>query len=65
MVIHVTNKVQLRLTLTADEVAEILGIGRSAVYESIRRGDLPALRFGRRIVVPREALLRLLGEEDK
>jgi len=65
MVIHVTNKVQLRLTLTADEVAEILGIGRSAVYESIRRGDLPALRFGRRIVVPRAALLRLLGEEDK
>jgi len=64
MVIHVTNKVELRLTLTADEVAEILGIGRSAVYESIRRGDLPALRFGRRVVVPRAALLRLLGEDD-
>jgi excisionase family DNA binding protein len=54
-----------RLTYTADEVAIILKLSRTAVYEAIRRKELPALRFGRRIVVPRAALLRLLGEVDK
>lgn len=52
-----------RLTLTVDQAAEILGIGRSATYEAIGRGEVPYLRFGRRIVIPRAALLRLLGEE--
>jgi len=53
-----------RRTLSVDDVAKILGVGRSAVYEAIRRGEIPALHFGRRIVVPRQALLRLLDEED-
>jgi len=57
------SRIELR-TLSVDDVAKILGVGRSAVYEAIRRGEIPALHFGRRIVVPRVALLRLLGEED-
>jgi excisionase family DNA binding protein len=51
------------LTLTVEETAEALGIGRTSAYEAIRRGEIPSLRFGRRVVVPRAALLRLLGEE--
>lgn len=39
----------LRLTLSVEEVAQLLGLSRSAVYEAIARGDIPALRFGRRI----------------
>lgn len=49
-----------RLTFTVDEAAAALGISRSAAYECIRRGDIPALRLGRRVVVPREALMDLL-----
>jgi len=49
-----------RDTFTVDEVAERLGIGRNAAYDAIRRGELPALRIGRRIVVPRAALDRML-----
>ncbi len=53
-----------RRTYTVDEAAEILGIGRNSAYEAIRRGQIPTLRFGRRVVVPREALEQLLRNTD-
>ncbi len=36
------------------------GLGRSASYEAVKRGDLPVLRCGRKLVVPTAALRRLL-----
>ncbi len=48
-------------TVTVSEAALIVGIGRMAAYEAVRRGDIPSLRIGRRIVVPRAALERMLG----
>lgn len=42
--------------LTPEDVAAYLGIGRSATYEAIRRGDLPHLRIGRLLRIPRAAL---------
>jgi excisionase family DNA binding protein len=53
-----------RLTLTVDEVAQMLGLSRSATYEAIARGEIPSLRFGRRIVVTQRALHRMLGHGD-
>ena len=53
-----------RRTLTVTETAELVGIGRNAAYEAIKRGEIPALHFGSRIVVPLAPLLRLLGIED-
>jgi hypothetical protein len=38
----------------------LAGLGRSASYEAARRGDLPVLRIGGRLVVPVAALRRLL-----
>lgn len=49
-----------RQTLTVDEAARMLGIGRGSAYEAVRRGDIPSIRVGRRLVVPRVALERLL-----
>jgi excisionase family DNA binding protein len=49
-----------RLTLTVDEAAEILGLSRAFAYEAVRRGEIPSIRIGRRILVPRAALERLL-----
>lgn len=40
------------LIVSVTELAERLGIGRSAAYEAVRRGEIPSLRLGRRIVVP-------------
>ena len=50
-----------RATLTVDEAAAILGISRTTAYESVRRGEIPARRFGRRVVILRHELERLLG----
>jgi excisionase family DNA binding protein len=50
-----------RLTLTVEEAARLLGIGRSAAYAAAARGELPTVRLGRRLVVPRAALDRLLS----
>jgi excisionase family DNA binding protein len=49
-----------RQTYSVREVAQILGISRNMTYGAIYRGEIPALRFGNRIVVPRKALNELL-----
>ena len=49
-----------RLVLTVTEAAGALGISRTHAYELVARGELPSLRLGRRIVVPRRGLERLL-----
>jgi excisionase family DNA binding protein len=53
-----------RQTLTVEEAAHVLGIGRSAAYQAVARGELPSLRIGRRLLVPRSALDRLLTGES-
>ena len=50
-----------RATLTVEEAAELLGIGRSNAYQSVRDGSIPSIRLGKRIVVPVAALERLLN----
>jgi excisionase family DNA binding protein len=50
-----------RLTYSVDETAALLGVSRSMAYECIRRGEIPAIRFGRRVLVPRMAIDELLG----
>jgi excisionase family DNA binding protein len=47
--------------LTIEEAARVLRIGRTAAYEAAQRGELPTVRFGRRLRVPRHALARLAG----
>jgi excisionase family DNA binding protein len=45
------------------DAGRILGLGRNATYDAIRRGEIPVIRFGRRIVVPKRGLDRLLNGE--
>jgi len=52
-----------RLTYTLSEAASRLGISRALAYEAAQRGELPVCRIGRRVLVPRVALLRLLGQD--
>ena len=52
-----------RLTYTLAEAASRLGISTSLAYEAANRGELPVCRIGRRMLVPRAALLRLLGQD--
>jgi len=50
--------------LTVQEASRILRLSRGATYEAIRRGQVPSIRVGRRILVPRAALERLLDKAD-
>lgn len=52
-------------TMGVEEVAELLGVGRSTAYEAVRRGDLPSFRLGRRIVIPTAAVRRLLALPER
>lgn len=52
---------QERLTLSVEEAAAALGISRAFAYESVRRGDIPHIKIGRRLLVPRAALDRMLA----
>ena len=49
-----------RLVLTVAEAGELLGISRAFAYELVARGELPVIRLGRRIVVPKAALLAMV-----
>ncbi len=54
-----------RATYTVEEAAVLLNIGRSLAYEKAKANELPVpvIRIGRRIVVPKPALDRLLAGE--
>ena len=56
------NKPEKKLTITVPEAARMLGISRGLAYEMAREGTIPALRFGRRMVVPLAAIKRMLQE---
>ena len=50
-----------RLTVTVEEAASLLSLGRTAAYEAARRGEIPTRRLGRRLIVPVPALLAWLA----
>ena len=50
-----------RLVWTVAEAGRMLGISRAHAYELVARGELPHLRLGRRVVVPKQALEVLLA----
>ncbi len=58
------DELERRTTLTVEETASLLGLGRTAAYEAARRGQIPSRRLGRRVVIPVPALLQWLGAES-
>lgn len=54
-----------RLAVSVSQAAALLGIGRNTAYELVRTKRLPALRLGKRLLIPRIALERLLAEASK
>jgi excisionase family DNA binding protein len=52
---------QLPLMLTVEEAAEVLRIGRNGAYAAVADGAIPAVRIGRNIRIPRQALAVMLG----
>jgi len=57
---YATPGTEPRLTYSVEEAADVLGISRGLAYEMARTAQIPTLRLGRRILVPRDALIRML-----
>jgi excisionase family DNA binding protein len=51
-------------TLSVDEAAIVLGLARASAYQAARAGEIPTVRFGRRVRVPTAALRRMLQLDD-
>jgi excisionase family DNA binding protein len=52
------------LTLSVEEAARLLGISPGLAYQLVHRGELAAIKLGRRILVPRHAVEALIGQPD-
>jgi excisionase family DNA binding protein len=56
------------LNYEVPELAEQLGISRNSLYKAIKRGQVPCIRLGGRIILPRPAIdewLRSAGPQPK
>ena len=53
---------ELPLFLNAETVAKVLGVSPSSGYELMHEKDFPALRVGKRIVVPRERFIQWVDQ---
>jgi excisionase family DNA binding protein len=51
-----------RLTFTIEEAAKVLGIGRQLAYDRVKTGEIPVIKIGRRLLVPKKALEKLLEQ---
>ena len=49
-----------RLTYSVPEAGKLLSLSRNSAYDAAKRGELPTIRLGRKIRVPKAALQRLL-----
>lgn len=51
-----------KMTLSIEEAAEVLGIGRNLCYDRVKTGEIPVIKIGKRLLVPRRALEKLLEQ---
>jgi excisionase family DNA binding protein len=53
-------------TLSVCDAASLLGVGKTTLYEALGRGEVPHVRIGSRVVIPRRVVERLLdGEQSR
>ena len=58
-----TNIEDLPLTLKAHEVAAVLRISKSQVYELAQSESFPAIRIGKRVIIPRDKLIQWMNDQ--
>jgi len=51
--------------LTAKEVAHLLRLNEQHVYRLIRQKEIPSIRLGRKVLIPKEALMKMLKEKEE
>ena len=58
-----TSLDQLPLALSADEVAQVLGISRANAYALMHGKNFPTLKIGKRMVVPKDKLIEWIEKQ--
>ena len=58
-----TSLDNLPLSLKANDVAAILNISRTRVYQLLHEGVIPKLCFGQRMIIPRDRFLEWMEEQ--
>ena len=53
-----------KMALSVPEAAKLLGIGKNLAYEAVQRGEIPSIKVGSRLLIPRVALERRLAEAN-
>ena len=56
---------ELPLLLNVKQLADLLGVSDSSVYELIQEDGFPSLRVGKRIVIPKEELREWISTRTK
>lgn len=53
-----------RATYTVEEWRRIVGLSKNSAYAAIARGEVPSLKFGKRILIPKAAADKMLAGEQ-
>jgi len=51
-----------RLCISVPEAAKMLGVSRNFAYELVRTNQLPVVKFGKRLLIPRILLEKRLAQ---
>lgn len=57
------NSTQERLVYSVEEFAAAVGISRNSAYKAIETNEIPYRRIGRRILIPKQAVMEFLSGE--
>lgn len=49
-----------KIILSVTETAYLLGLSRNSTYQGVQSGAIPSIRVGKRILIPKAALDRML-----
>lgn len=52
---------ELPLVLTVEDLMPVLSIGRNTAYDLVRSGQIQSLRIGRKIRIPRNAVIQYIS----
>lgn len=54
----------VRKTISVEDAGKQLGISRNAAYDAARRGDIPTIKIGRRLLVPQAVFERMIDPQQ-
>ena len=58
-----TSMEQLPITLSANQVAQVLGISRANAYTLMHSKGFPTIKIGKRMIVPKNKLIEWMEKQ--